>query len=172
MNSPPTRRLFPPWAQKERESERQTAQTTNKGHGRVETRELTTSVGLNEHLDWPGVGQVCRIHRERRIGKERQQETAYFVTSLTRDQADAERLLELSRRHWGCIENGLHYVRDKTLDEDRCTIFRGHAPQNLAAFRNAALNWLRQLGVDNMAATIRSFTRKPQRLFTRLGIVN
>ncbi len=137
----------------------------------METRELTSSVGLNDHLDWPHVGQVCRILRTRQIGEKRQQEVAYFVTSLKPRRANAETLLQLSRGHWASIENGVHYVRDTTLDKDLCTICRGHAPQNLAAFRNAALNWLRQLGTDNLAATIRSFTRNSQRLFTLLGIV-
>lgn len=105
------------------------------------------------------------------MGETTQHETAYYVTSLARDRADAETLLNLSRRHWGAIENGLHYVRDTTLDEDRCTIFRGNAPENLATLRNGALNWLRRLETSNFAAKIRSFTRKPQRLFALLGIL-
>ncbi len=111
------------------------------------------------------------MHRERRIRGKRETETAFYVTSLTPKQANATRLLKLSRSHWGAIENGLHHVRDTTLDEDRCTIFRGHAAENLATFRNAALNWLRQLGADNLASTIRSFTRNSQRLFAILGHV-
>jgi predicted transposase YbfD/YdcC len=133
---------------------------------------LTRTTGLNDHLDWPHVGQVGRILRTRQIGEEIQQEAAYFVTSLSPSQADAETLLNLSRGHWAAIENGVHHVRDTTMDEDRSTIFRGHAPQNLAAFRNTALNWLRRLGTGNLAAQIRSFTRNSQRLFTLLGIVN
>jgi predicted transposase YbfD/YdcC len=96
-------------------------------------------------------------------------EVAYFITSLSREQADAARLLTLIRDHWGAIENGLHYVRDESMGEDRSTIFRGHAPQNLAALRNGALNWLRRQGIRTISATIRSFTRKPLRLFSKLG---
>ena len=62
------RRLFPPWAQKQRQAERETIRQVEKGHGRVETRELTRTIGLNDHLDWPHVGQVCRIERTRQIG--------------------------------------------------------------------------------------------------------
>jgi hypothetical protein len=79
--------------------------------------------------------------------------------------------LTLGRGHWGAIENGLHWVRDVDLAEDRCTIFRGDAPQNLAAFRNAALNWLRLTGTSNLAATLRSFTRNAQRLLAMFGCV-
>ena len=168
---PPIRRLFPPWARKEREQEQQQARSTNKGHGRLEKRELTSTISLNDYLDWPHVGQVCRIRRERFTNDKYEKETSYYVTSLTREQADADQLLKLNRGHWGAIENGVHHVRDTTLDEDRCTIFRGHAPQNLAAFRNTALNWLRRQNVDNLAAKIRSFTRKSQRLLSILGIL-
>lgn len=110
--------------------------------------------------------------RERTRHGQRETETAYYITSLPRSRATAAKLLQLVRRHWGAIENGLHYVRDMTLDEDRCTIFRGDAPENLATFRNLALNWLRMRGVVKIAATIRSFSRKPQRLFAILGNVN
>ena len=124
---------------------------------------------LNDYLDWPGVRQVCRVNRERIIRGRREREVAYYVTSLSRKQADAKRLLRLSREHWGAIENGLHYVRDKTLDEDRCTITSGSAPENLATIRNAGLNLLRLNKIRKIASTIRSFTRKPQRLFAILG---
>lgn len=153
------------------ELERETAATVGKGHGRIERRTLTSTVALNHHLDWPGVNQVCRIVRKTTVREQKRTETAYYVTSLTRARANAERLLEISRGHWGAIEIGVHWVRDVDLDEDRCTIFRGHAPQNLAAFRNAALNWLRRTGAGNLAATLRSFTRNSQRLFAMFGFV-
>jgi len=118
------------------------------------------------------VGQVCQIRRERTIHGQPTVETAYCVTSLHRSQASAEQLLALARRHWGAIENGLHYVRDEAFGEDRSTIYRGHAPQNLAALRNAALNCLRQHKTENITATLRSFARNPLRLFAKLGYPN
>jgi predicted transposase YbfD/YdcC len=128
-------------------------------------------VSLNHRLNWPGVNQVIHLQRERISQDVRTVESAYYVTSLPRHRAGASRLLELIRRHWGAIENGLHHVRDTTFDEDRCTIFRGQAPENLAALRNLALNWLRACKTVNLAATIRSFSRKSERLFAKLGYV-
>lgn len=171
MNSPRRTRPFPPYAQRERQADRQTASTLDKGHGRVERRTLISMTDLILHLDWPGVRQVCRVQRQRTVHGKTERETAYFITSLSRPRANATRLLGLARRHWGAIENGVHHVRDTTFDEDRCTIFSGHAPQNLAACRNVVLNWLRCRKVDNIAATIRSFTRNCLRLFTILGYV-
>lgn len=127
---------------------------------------------LNGYLDWPGVEQVCRINRQRRIGGKVETETVHYITSLPRTLAGPEDLLQLARDHWGAIENGLHYVRDEVLGEDRSTIFRGHAPHNLAALRNAALNWLRAGGIDTISLALRSFARNPLRLFTKLGYQN
>jgi predicted transposase YbfD/YdcC len=98
-------------------------------------------------------------------------EVAYYVTSVDRSRADAAQMLELCRDHWGAIENGVHFVRDVTFEEDRCRIFSGQAPQNLAAVRNGALNWMRLHKVDNFAARIRSFARNTQRLFSLLGFL-
>lgn len=144
----------------------------DKGHGRLERRTLTSTTVLNGYLDWPGVQQVCRIDRERSLKGRCERETVYYITSLPRTLAGPEDLLQLARDHWGAVENGLHWVRDEVLGEDHSTIFRGHAPQNLAALRNASLNWLRAEGVDTISVILRRFARNPLRLFTRLGYRN
>lgn len=164
-------RPFPPWTRRERGRERQTASTCDKGHGRLEVRTLTSTVSLNEHVRWPGVQQVVQVVCERRRGHVRERETRHFITSLPRGRADAARLLAIIRGHWGVIENGLHWVRDVVFREDRSTISAGHAPQNFAALRNAALTCLRAHAVGNLAATLRSHYRKPQRLFAKLGLL-
>ncbi|REJ83308.1 MAG: ISAs1 family transposase [Planctomycetota bacterium] len=171
-NWPPIRWPFPPYEQRQREASRETASTIEKGHGRIERRTLTTTARLNDYLNWPHVGQVFQLRRERTIDGETTVEIAYGVTSLTRSQASAEQLLALSRRHWGAIENGTHYVRDEAFGEDRSTIARGHAPQNLAALRNAGLNWLRTQKTDNITASLRSFARNSFRLLSKLGYPN
>lgn len=157
--------------QQQRRSERQTVSTVEKGHGRIERRTLTSTVSLTGYLDWPGVRQAIQVERERTVKGQKQTETAYYVTSLSRAQADASRLLELIRGHWAVQENGLPWVRDEVLGEDRCPIFRGHAPQNWAALRNGALNWLRQTGDGPIASRIRSFTRNSLRLLAMFGYV-
>jgi hypothetical protein len=138
----------------------------------LEVRTLTSTVALNEHVRWPGVQQVVQVVCERRRGPFRERDTRYFITSLPRTSADAARLLAIIRGHWGVIENGLHWVRDVVFREDRSTIATGHAPQNFAALRNAALTCLRADATGNLAATLRSHYRKPQRLFAKLGLLN
>jgi len=91
----------------------------NKGHGRIESRTLTSSEMLNAYSSWPGLAQVYRLEREfqwRRNGKcyRSSRVVEFGITSLTRAQAPPERLLEIRRAHWG-IETGSHYRRDVTL---------------------------------------------------------
>jgi predicted transposase YbfD/YdcC len=87
-------------------------------------------------------------------------EAAYGVTSLTRDEADAAKLMALVRAHWG-IENGLHYVRDVTLGEDGCRVRAGSAPQGLAAPRNAAVHLLGAVEAPSKASATRRLCAHP-----------
>ena len=163
---------FPPFIQRRRRMERERASSIDKGHGRIERRTLTSTTVLNNYLQWPGVEQVCRIERERQTRTKCETETVLYITSLPRTLAGPDDLLSLARTHWGAIENGLHWVRDEVLGEDASTIRTGHAPQNLAALRNGALNWLRASGIDKISATLRNFARDPFSLFTKLGYRN
>ena len=143
----------------------------NKGHGRIEKRRLVTTTMLAEHLDWPGVKQVCQIIRTTTRKSETRTEVAYGITSVGRDQANAETLLNWNRGHWG-IENRIHWVRDESFGEDRCRVQTGSAPQILAGVRNIAINWLRNLKVDNIAQALRENGWNPQPLFAMLGKQN
>ena len=108
---------------------------------------MEVTATLAEHLapSWPGLAQVCRLTRARVVRGRISHETVYAITSLAAEKAGAARLLELSREHRG-IENKLHYVRDVTCREDQARTNAGHAPQVLAALRNATLTLLRRLG--------------------------
>jgi predicted transposase YbfD/YdcC len=65
-------------------------------------------------------------------------ESYYAVTSLTSPEAGPERLLAMARDHWS-IENGQHYRRDRTQDEDRCQVRHHAAARNLCLFRSVAI---------------------------------
>lgn len=118
------------------------APTVEKGHGRIETRQLAVSRECVAHLDWPGAAQVCRITRTRLCAGKTSHEVAYAVTSLSPEQADPDALLALWRDHW-LIENSLHWRRDVTLREDRSSIRSGASPRAMAALRNTLLNVVR-----------------------------
>jgi predicted transposase YbfD/YdcC len=145
--------------------------TVDVGHGRIETRNLTTSEALVGYSDWPGMAQVFEVGRHvivKKTGKERV-EVVYGVTSLSPEQADPGRLLALVRGHW-CIENKSHWVRDVTFDEDRSQVRSGNIPQLMAALRNTAIGLLRRAGYTNMAQACRHMAAQPTKALALIGI--
>ncbi len=166
----PTRRPFPPCVGREFEEDRQTAETFEKNRGRLERRTLTSTTVLNDFLDWPDVAQVCRLVRTTHRKGEETTEVQYAISSVPRTHADAEQLLAWWRGLWH-IENRLHWVRDVTMDEDRCRIRKGAAPQIFSGFRNAAISLLRCLDCTNIAKALREHAFKVDHLFTKLGIL-
>jgi predicted transposase YbfD/YdcC len=135
------RRLIFPYRRRQKAAEEQKTRTPDRGHGRREYRRLLNTTMLPGYLEWPGAAPVSELERVRVLPGKTEAEVAHGVTSLTRAQADAGRLLGLSRGHRG-IENELHRVRDETLGEDRCRVRTGSSPQVLAAVRNVAVHLL------------------------------
>lgn len=88
-------------------------------------------------MGFPHVAQVARIDRIRELKGGRQEvETVWIVTSLTAEEADLERLLELARQYWS-IENGTHYPLDVSAGEDRCRVRHPVAATTLGILRRA-----------------------------------
>jgi len=161
--------LLPPSEQHAWRSEIQEAKDSDSHGDRVERRRLLCTGRLKSYLDWPGAEQVCLIERTRIVGCKESTETAYAITSLSPQQANARQLLNLSRNHWS-IENSLHWVRDCTFGEDACQVKSGHGPQLLASLRNLSLSLLHRSGVKKIAATLRSNALNPQKSFAALGL--
>jgi predicted transposase YbfD/YdcC len=89
-----------------------------------------------------GAAQVARIHRHflrLKSGKE-SDETVLAITglaSLPEAKVNGAALLEVARGQWS-IENGNHYVRDRSYDEDRCQVREPNSAQILATLRSLA----------------------------------
>jgi len=140
------------------------AETTEKKHGRVERRTLTTSAELKHYLDWPGAAQVFKLERHFKRVRDGHvtHEVVYGITSLRPAVTDAAQLLQVIRSHWG-IENGLHYRRDETLREDWCHLKRGQASRAMAVINNLIVGLTLHLGWTNLAATRRYFDAYPDK---------
>jgi predicted transposase YbfD/YdcC len=139
----------------------QHAEKVNCGHGRIEKRSIQTSEMLNDYVDWPGIGQVYRLARTitwMRQGRtlKTSHEIEYGITSLSRQKASAQRVLQVRRNHW-LIETGLHYRRDVTFHEDATRMTIGAAGQVLAIIHNLVLGLIRQAGYLNAAQARRYF---------------
>ena len=120
------------------------SETVEKGHGRIETRRVTT---ISEpdwlmHLDpdgsWKGLSSIVQVYSRRDLRGTVTEEYRYYISSLS---GDAERIGAAVREHWG-IENSEHWVLDMAFREDESRVRR--AAQNLAVLRRLALNLLRQ----------------------------
>lgn len=145
------------------------AKHIDKGHGRIEIREIKVSAELAEYVNWPYLAQVFELKREWHSKGAWHSEVLLGITSLPASIADPLRLLELKRGHWG-IENKLHWVRDVVMGEDKSTIHLATGPQVVGAIRNTVLNVLRKAGHTKISSQLRHNSRKPIRALALLGI--
>lgn len=149
------------------------AQKVNKGHGRLETRTITTSEMLNAYAAWPGLAQVYRLERQfqwRRNGRayRTSSQVEFGITSLTRKESSPGRLLLIRRAHWG-IETGLHYRRDVTLKEDATRMTVGNTGKVMASINNLVLALIRQASFHNAAQARRWFAAHLPQAFSLLA---
>jgi len=139
----------------------QHAQTREKAHGRLDLRSIRVSSELKGYSDWPGLEQVFEIRRRWHSKGVWKEAVRYGVTSLPATIAIPERLLKLKRGHW-TIENGLHYVKDVTMGEDKSTVHRDNGPKIMAALRNMVVSLLRHAGFSTIAARMRYNSTHPE----------
>jgi hypothetical protein len=96
-----------------------------------------------EEIGLCGCWQVLAVRRERiPLGTNPDPPTdtiGYYAASLSQQHYGDEELLKIVRDHWAAIENGSHYRRDNTFDEDGCQVSQRGAVQVLSALRNLAL---------------------------------
>ena len=149
------------------------AQTTEKGHGRIETRRCfvvaaATAWLTHEQLEaWAGLSSVACVESERTIQGKTVTEQRYFLTSLQSGDTPAavkrgqgaqgtkarpevgattrHIAKELLRgvRSHWGIENALHWVLDVGFREDESRVRRGNAPNNLATLRRLSVSLVR-----------------------------
>jgi predicted transposase YbfD/YdcC len=117
--------------------------TTEKGHGREETRtylQLPAPAGLPGFGLWKALRTIAVVTALCvRDGKETV-EVRYYISSLT---LDVKRLARAVRGHWG-IENGCHWVLDVTYREDESRIREAALRENFAWLNRFTLSLLKQ----------------------------
>jgi predicted transposase YbfD/YdcC len=139
-------------------SEWQYYNKVQKGHGRLEVREIWTSTQMNDYYakDWTGISQIFMIRRTIKKKREERVQIFYGITNLSRKKVDAQRLLELNQKHWS-VENCLYYRRDVMLGEDASQIRMKGAPETLAVINSEILALMDYLGVKNVPSMMRHF---------------
>jgi predicted transposase YbfD/YdcC len=117
--------------------------TTEKGHGREETRtylQFPAPAGLPGFGLWKALRTIAVVTALCvRDGKETV-EVRYYISSLT---LDVKRLARAVRGHWG-IENSCHWSLDVTFREDESRIRQEALRENFAWLNRFALSLLKQ----------------------------
>ena len=105
------------------------------GHGRIETR-IADVIAFQTAEKYPYISTAVRMDRTRIQKKNDHMSRAisYYVGTFTANQFTAEQVQGFVRGHWA-IENKLHHVKDRTMQEDRCQA-RENVGTNLALIRS------------------------------------
>lgn len=94
-------------------------------------------------------------------------EDHYYLTSLSPREAGPEKLLRLVRRHW-LIENELHHVKDRTMNED-AQQHRGGA-NTIARLRSLAVGLYRWIAGETVPAKQSRLRATPRIALRLLGL--
>jgi predicted transposase YbfD/YdcC len=135
----------------ETEKVKETITTSEKGHGRIETRAyfLETNIDwLYQKPDWAGLNAIGAVKSSVFEKDVLREETRYFITSLT----DVKTFAEAVRGHWG-IENSLHWCLDVGFNEDNCRMRKDNIGENFAVVRHIAFNLIKK---DDSKLSIKS----------------
>jgi predicted transposase YbfD/YdcC len=148
---------------------------TGKKSGCVAIRKLWCD---DENADWvrealgmPDCRIAFRLDREVWLGKTLlSRDTRYFLTSLDPETTSASDLLRLARGHWQ-VENCLHWVKDRLLDEDRHSLRRDGLGERLLKIRDmgvSVLNLLKKTG-ERLCHLAEELHFRPKPLLQILG---
>lgn len=115
---------------------------TEKGHGRIETRNcqvINNLTFIDDKDQWKNLTSVIKVESQRDIRGKITNETRLYISSI---KDDAKNFNSYIRQHWG-IENSLHWTLDVTFNEDHQRKRNGMAAQNFAVVQKIALNLLK-----------------------------
>ena len=117
--------------------------TTEKGHGREETRtyfQLPAPEKRPEFLRWKGLKSIAIVTSHCLRDGQESSEVRYYISSLS---PDVKELARAVRGHWS-IENTCHWTLDMTFREDESRIRERNLRENFAWLNRFALSLLKQ----------------------------
>jgi predicted transposase YbfD/YdcC len=146
--------------------ETQTAQTeatqVDESHGRSVRRQAQVFSPTPElQAKWPRLSVIGVVQRTGVRDQQPFEETAYYLSSAP---WNATQLLHASRQHWQ-IENGLHWVKDVTFQEDYPPRQGGYAPVNWAVFNTFAITLARRQGWRTVPQALRAWANQLHQVF-------
>lgn len=121
------------------------AKTTEKSHGRLESRECYATADIDwmpQKSEWSHLGGIAMLKSTTQIvGAECNETTVQYLIYSKSDMSAAE-LIRAKRAHWS-IENSLHWVLDVDFGEDHDRMRTGFAAENMNILRHLSLNLLK-----------------------------
>lgn len=113
--------------------------TIEKGHGRIEEREIWVAsdlAWLEGFEGWYGLKSLICVRSTRQEKGKTTVERRHYISSL---YTSAERIGEIIRLHWG-IENKVHWHLDVSFNEDKTKVRAGHGAENFSLLKRCVLN--------------------------------
>ena len=130
------------------------AKTIEKGHGRIEEREIwvTSDLSWLEGFEcWSGLKSLICVRSTRHKNGKTNVERRYYISSLA---STAEHIGEIIRLHWG-IENKVHWHLDVSFNEDKSKIRAGNGPENFSLLKRCVLNLVKADTTDKSSVTLK-----------------
>ncbi len=144
--------------------------TLEKNRSRIEKRAVRT-YSLDEfskiNKEWLGLKTIIHVETSGQRRNLEYKQNRYYITS--RAETVAEFYNKKIRAHWK-IENSLHWVKDKIMNEDKCMIKGQSLSENVAAIRNLVLNIFRLNGEMSIKYAFDKYTNKIEECYKLLKI--
>ena len=138
------------------------ASKDDESHGRRVRRQAAVFEPTPElRAKWSNVSSVGVVQRTGIRDQKPFEETVFY---LSRAPLSATQLLQASQQHWQ-IENGLHWVKDVTFEEDEPPRRGGHAPVNWAIFHTFAITLARRQGWRTVPQALRNWANQLDKVF-------
>ena len=118
------------------------AKTIEKGHGRIEEREVWASSEidwLESAKTWSGMKTLICVKSTRHQKGKSTTEKRYYISSLL---SSAQRMGQIIRSHWG-IEVKLHWHLDVNFNEDKSKVRAGNGAENFSLLKRCVLNLIK-----------------------------
>ena len=120
-----------------------------KGHGRIETRQILTAPAdwLESKDDWANIQTIIRYRCTREINGVKTVSIRHYISSF---ETNAESFGDIIRGHWS-VENGLHWMLDVIFREDDARAKKDNSPLNTNILRKIALAVLKKISVGRLS---------------------
>jgi predicted transposase YbfD/YdcC len=131
-------------------------QEVDKGHGRIETREVRVVEDLDwlpNACKWKNLACLIEVRSTRqKIGSAVSEVFRRFY--ITSRRAPATAFAKWTRQHWS-IENKCHWIADVIFEEDKILMDRGNSAENMGLFRRLAMNMAAVVDPERGLASVR-----------------